>query len=219
MNAVVELRRDVRIFHFVFRRNRGVGVAVRAGTRQVEFKDGRIGGLDGLNVVRAVAIPAIRRRRSAEVMAHAVNAAGVFLRGLLVLRVFLVAGGAVRRRQMALVLKFFNPDVTFRAVQFRVNRFRENICWKEKRDFLAIHATHCGGIGMTIQAVLSSDDFRRENRDVTQQEYWKEQKTPSPTKQSCGSPIRSPTKNANATTHRYGSRCICNLGHNPPRDA
>src|ERR1043166_8615976 len=77
MNAVHVLGGGLRMLHLVFAGQTGIAMTGSTSLGQVQFKDRRIGVLDGQNVVVAVAIHATCGARGAESVADAVNAGGV----------------------------------------------------------------------------------------------------------------------------------------------
>ena len=96
----------------------------------------------------AVAVPALRRAGRAHVVAHAVYARGV------ILALFLMAAGAVRRRDIFVVLHLLDAVVTVNAIQLAVDRLRKTVRGK-KRHRLRMTVDHAlvGRISVAVETV------------------------------------------------------------------
>lgn len=155
MNAVVELRCHVGIFHLVFRGDGFVRVASRAGARKVQLEHWREPILHRHHVVRAVAVPAIRRTGGPQLMAQAVNARGVFRDGFFVPWLGLVAPAALWLGQTAFVDEILDAGVAVHTINLCVNGFVEVVRRENShRHRLTAHLFGVRRIGVAIEAVL-----------------------------------------------------------------
>ena len=108
----------------------------------------QLAAMDAAINMRAVAVPALGRARSAHRVAHAMNAVGVGF-GFLV-----VATGAVGRRNICAMNQFLDAVVTINAIQLAVDRPGKTVNWENgERDFFPVHQTDVFRIQMTIETI------------------------------------------------------------------
>lgn len=148
MDAVHVLVCRLGKFNLIFLGEIGVAVALRAGERQVHLENRRTEILHRQNLVAAVAVPALRRAGRAHRMTHAVDARGV------IFTFFFMTTGAIRWRDILVVLQFRDAVVTVNAIQLAVNRQRKTIR-REIADGFLDAVDHPGGgrIGMAVETV------------------------------------------------------------------
>ncbi len=159
MDAFHILRRRFGMIDLVFLRQPRIAVALRAGEGEVQLEHRRGRILDRQNVMRPVAIPAIRRTGRTEQVAHAVNAGGV-IRGL-----FRVAWGAIGRRQRAVVDEVFDIIVAIHAGELRVNRLLKGVRRENQRFDLPVDHARGVGIEMAGQTITVGKLFGRVGGD------------------------------------------------------
>ena len=148
VDAVQVLRRGLRMLHLVFARQVGVVVAPRASLREIQFEQRRRRVLDGQDVVRTVAVPAIGRARCAHCVAHAVDARRV------ILRLLVMAAGTIRRRQVGVVNQLLHAGVTIGAVQRVVDGFVETVRREDReRNLDSVHHPGVVGIQVAVETI------------------------------------------------------------------
>ena len=151
VDAVVVLRSSLRILHLVFLGKARIAVTLGTSLGEVELENRRVRVLHRRNVVRAVAVPATGRTAGAKFVTHAVNACGI------ILRLFLMATGAIWRGELAFVNQVFDAFVAINAIECGVKRLVERVGREYQRNGFPVHRARGRGIQMAVETIRVGD--------------------------------------------------------------